>query len=111
MKCSLITLCVDAASSFWRVAGALAAGAAAAATFGVGARDLLALDASADAAYMAMPLARGMYQRAWRYHISSGCALRQICVCSHLKHLHITFTSALGAATLPQASQCAESEG
>ncbi len=58
----------------------MASGAAVAATFGVGARDLLALDASADARYMAVPLARDMYQRAWRYHISSGCDSRQLCI-------------------------------
>ena len=64
-----------ASATFWRVGGALAAGAAVAATFSIGARDLLALDASADERYMAVPLARDMYQRAWRYHISSGCRL------------------------------------
>ena len=79
MVCS-ITPCFGAASACWRVAGALAAGAAVVATFGIGARDLLALDASADARYMAVPLARVMYQRAWRYHISSGCEFRHSCV-------------------------------
>ncbi|KAK9831355.1 hypothetical protein WJX81_004903 [Elliptochloris bilobata] len=63
------------AMAWWRVAGALAAGAGVAATFAIGARDLLALDASADAHYMAVPLARHAYQRAWRYHISSRYGL------------------------------------
>jgi len=40
----------------------------------VGARDLLALDAGADAAYLALPLAREVQQRVARYRISSGRA-------------------------------------
>ena len=90
MSCLLVTLpvkyflcCVPA---LWRVVGALAAGAAVAATFSVGARDLLALDASAGERWMSLPLARDVYARVQRYHISSGCAQHtRSCAYLHLR--------------------------